>query len=354
MYKYLFVFLVSFVHSGVFGQQVPDFTVTDPYGTTHHLYADYLGQGKIVVLKFFFVECPPCQSIAPYFEDLYQEWGGGNGDVEFIALVTKTYNSNNNSGVVTYMQSHNLNYIGIGNDGGSLAAAEPYIAGLFGHFYGTPTFAVIGPDGSVIFDPSAWGNEATMEAVNQAILDMQSGNNNNTNTQTSFEYELDMAPNQSAPIDSVFLQNGDGSNRVYLADESFSLPDEDLYPGINDPHLYFTNNEKPYVGLDLTDIIKLRKHILKLDKFEVPNSLIAGDLNQDDVLNIADIIILTKLVLRIYDGLPNGTPMYRYMNDACPVTDPHCINGIPLSLTPGSTQSIPVEVLKIGDVSVWE
>ncbi|MBK9106499.1 MAG: redoxin domain-containing protein [Saprospiraceae bacterium] len=49
-------------------QTAPDFTVTDIHGQVHHLYADYLNQGKTVVIKIFFTTCPPCNSIAPLME----------------------------------------------------------------------------------------------------------------------------------------------------------------------------------------------------------------------------------------------------------------------------------------------
>jgi thiol-disulfide isomerase/thioredoxin len=69
----LFGFLFSSLFS--FAQPLaPDFTVTDSHGNVHHLYADYLNQGKTVMIEVFFTTCPPCNSIAPYLEPLYQEW----------------------------------------------------------------------------------------------------------------------------------------------------------------------------------------------------------------------------------------------------------------------------------------
>ncbi len=72
-----------------YGQQAPDFTVTDTDGQVHHLYADYLNQGKTVMIKIFFTTCPPCNSIAPQMEPFYKEWGAGQNDVEFFEMTDK-------------------------------------------------------------------------------------------------------------------------------------------------------------------------------------------------------------------------------------------------------------------------
>lgn len=49
----------------------PDFTLTDQYGTTHHL-ADY--RGKVVFLNFWATWCPPCRSEMPDIQKLYEEF----------------------------------------------------------------------------------------------------------------------------------------------------------------------------------------------------------------------------------------------------------------------------------------
>src|SRR5687768_17056612 len=75
-------------------QVAPDFTVTDTEGQIHHLYADYLNQGKTVMIKIMFTTCPPCNSIAPLMEPLYQEWGAGEYDVEFFEMTDKSFDTN--------------------------------------------------------------------------------------------------------------------------------------------------------------------------------------------------------------------------------------------------------------------
>src|SRR6188474_978242 len=148
-----FGFLLSSLIS--FGQQAPDFTVTDTDGQVHHLYADYLNQGKTVMIKIFFTTCPPCNSIAPLMEPFYQEWGAGNNDVEFFEMSDKTFDVN--SLVEAYSQNYNETFPAISMQGGSIAAVQPYKSGQFGQWFGTPTFIVIAPNGSVQFDVSGNG-----------------------------------------------------------------------------------------------------------------------------------------------------------------------------------------------------
>src|SRR5688500_17992876 len=125
-------------------QVAPDFTVTDVEGQVHHLYADYLNQGKSVMIKIMFTTCPPCNSIAPLLEPLYQEWGAGEYDVEFFEMTDKSFDSN--TLMAAYANQYNQTFPGISNQGNSLPTVQPYKSGTFGPFNGTPTFIVIAPN----------------------------------------------------------------------------------------------------------------------------------------------------------------------------------------------------------------
>ena len=62
-----------------------DFTVTDTQGQVHNLNA-YAAQGKHVLLDFFFYNCGPCQTHAPYYSELYQTYGCNAGDLICIEI----------------------------------------------------------------------------------------------------------------------------------------------------------------------------------------------------------------------------------------------------------------------------
>lgn len=160
----LFILLIS---SNLFSQTAPDFTVTDSWGNSHSLYADYLSQGKTVVLKIFYVACPPCNTIAPHLEPLYQEWGGGQADVQFIELSIRQNDSN--SSVNGYKTNHGTTFPAAGGEGNSVAATVPYTNGTFGLWTGTPTFVVVAPDGTVNYDVYGVGINGTIAALDAAI-----------------------------------------------------------------------------------------------------------------------------------------------------------------------------------------
>ncbi len=149
------------------GQNAPDFTVTDSHGVTHHLYADYLNHGKTVLIKIFFTTCPPCNAIAPYMQPLYEDWGAGDYDVEFFELSDKNFDTN--TLVNGYETNYGQTFPAAGVEGGSLAAVQPYEQGQFGPFYGTPTFIVVAPDGSMQYDIRGLNNAETIAMVNAAI-----------------------------------------------------------------------------------------------------------------------------------------------------------------------------------------
>ena len=71
-------------------QDAPNFIVEATDGNEYELYADFLDQGKTVVLELMFTSCPPCNSFAPYSEMIYKDWGKGDYDVEISSkLITQ-------------------------------------------------------------------------------------------------------------------------------------------------------------------------------------------------------------------------------------------------------------------------
>lgn len=162
----LFFFFIGQAFS-MSAQVAPNFTVTDSWGNIHRLYEDYLDQGVTVVIKVFYVACPPCNAIAPHLEPLYQSWGGGDADVQFIELSIKQ--TDTDALVNGYKNNHQTTYPASGGQGGSVAAVTPYTSGMFGVYTGTPTFVVIAPDKTVNYDVSGFNIQGTIDAIDAAI-----------------------------------------------------------------------------------------------------------------------------------------------------------------------------------------
>lgn len=166
--KRMYTLFILFLSLGMMAQTAPDFTVTDTHGKEHKLYEDYLDQGKTVVLDLFFVDCPPCNTLAPLLEPLYQEYGAGTGDVEFISLTSEPTDSD--AKVLAFEEQHGTTWPAISGDGGGPEAQAPYTDNSWGQFLGYPTLIVIAPDGSVQFDAWVDGDyPATIELLDEWI-----------------------------------------------------------------------------------------------------------------------------------------------------------------------------------------
>lgn len=144
----------------------PDFTVTTTHGETFNLY-ETLDQGKTVVIDIFFVNCPPCNAIAPDIQQLNMEWGDGQGDVVFLSLT----DVDTNAEILPYEEMHSLTFSAAGRDNGGTEACSPYVSGQFGQFFGYPTISVIAPDKTLDYDLWGGSDEETISLIDASIVE---------------------------------------------------------------------------------------------------------------------------------------------------------------------------------------
>jgi len=303
--------------TGSAAAQAPDFTVTDSGGKTHHLYADYVSKGKVVVLEIFFINCPPCATHAPHVQGLYQQVKSEYGDqVEFLLLSDKS--SDINSSVAQYRLNRSLTMPAAGSDGGSVTAAQSYKNGQFGDFFGTPTFVVIAPEtGQVHYDIRGNSPAATMTLIHQKIAELMpvpSGCHITTpQGDTLQKYRITL----STP-------GGGASVGYQVTNGAFTL---DNFPGL--PALpYFqavpAKNDNPLNGVSTFDLVLINRQILGLEPFELPWQFVAADVNLSNSVSTIDIVELRKLILGIYDTLPQvpswvfSPPMDTLYPQQCP------------------------------------
>lgn len=102
MLKQILIAFSLLLHLSSFGQladgsTAPDFTLTDYYGTEHHLNA-YLEAGKTVFVEIFAAHCPGCWSYhqTHTLKNLYNTYGPeGTDEVMVLALEHDQWNNHN-------------------------------------------------------------------------------------------------------------------------------------------------------------------------------------------------------------------------------------------------------------------
>ncbi len=335
-----FIFTILSIQIG-WAQPAPDFTVTDYNGQEHKLYEDYLDQGKTVLIKVFFVNCPPCVAISPSVQELYEEWGEGNNDVQFIEMSNKSFD--NNARVQNYSENLGLTFPGVGEDGGALTALQPYLSGFYGPFFGTPTFVVIAPDGTVNYDVSGSGITNTIAALDLAI-EATGAQKPGNNTQLPSSYSVQVRDAFGNAVNDVeFFLASQGANNdipVDLMSNVFQITElENEYPGVVNPVLKARKNDALRLNISVTDIIVVVRHILLLETLDNPDLILAADANGDGTVNVVDLLTIQRVILGLIDEWP-GSDSY--------ILQP---SELPISILPGQIQNIEFKAIKVGDLN---
>lgn len=339
----LLSFITAFSNFSL-AQEAPNFTITDTNGNVHRLYEDYLDKGKTVVIDIFFVGCPPCADIAPFMEELYQDWGAGQYDVEFFELSRKQ--SDFNSSVATWKEQLGLTYNGAGFDGGAYDAVKPYLDGDFGTFFGSPTFVVISPDKTVQFDVRGSGISGKIDAVDQAIKDSGAVGQGIDVQPTNYVFNMkDAFGNPINDVD-ITLTSANGIGATYQLNASDGdvlsiLNIEDQFPDITNPTFFFSKESSDLTEkVSSIDLINILKHIIAIEPFNNPYIIEAADANGDGFVSSTDLLLLRKIIIGIEDSYPNGSSVWK----AVPAT-------IEVVLEPDTTKELDIRVIRTGDTN---
>lgn len=262
-------------------QTVQDFTVTDTNGKVHSLYSDYLDQDRIVVIKLYWAGCPPCNSTAKEVQALYQKWEEGAGKVEFLALATQSFEGN--AQTISYIDRHDITFPMASPDGNSLAAIEQF------DFSGTPTYIIVAPDRSFIFDPNGLDelDAAISSLVNAEVPDCPT-TDITINSAADLEDYRSLYPNCTDFAGNITV-NGDVSNLLGLDAIKTVTGNIDI---------------ESDALINLSDLSNLENitGTLRISGSENLNSLIGlGKLN-----NVTGSIVLSNLIkLASLDGIKN-------------------------------------------------
>lgn len=216
------VALMTLWVNGISQKKVADISFVDSEGMEHQLYKDYLDKKMVVVIDLFFVDCPPCNQIAPFLKSSYEFWGNGEEKVEFIALSP----FDNDNALELYRNNHFLDYPFSGTSGGGDKVIEQFTNGFFGKFDGYPTLIIIRPDGTVIYDISSYqGDKETIDLLDYRI--------NEVISELTFGNRFEIFPNPSKGVPKIYFDAEPGnydfkiynSNGAEIHSNSFNLVD---------------------------------------------------------------------------------------------------------------------------------
>ena len=330
----------TFFSLGLLAQDAPNFEITDSKGVEHNLYEDYLDEGTTVVIKFFFTTCPPCNAIAPRIQTLYEEWGAGAEDVEFFEISTQNFDDDTD--VETYKTRHSITFPGVSNDGGAADAREPYTSGQFGTFFGTPSYAVIAPDRSVVYNTGGLGTNGKIQALNDAIAATGATGGQIAPQASTFSIGVNNSFGTNVSDVKYMVSSASDPSIEYpvnLTSTTLSITNlAEEFPGITDPVLRLSKADDIRLNLTPLDILLIRKHILGIIPLEDEGLLMAADTNGDGLITPVDMLVLQKVILGVFTEFPIDS--YQFLP-----------NDIPLSLQPGQNQTITVEAVKVGDLN---
>jgi thiol-disulfide isomerase/thioredoxin len=128
-------------------RQANDFTIITTDGITRNLYTT-LDSGKTVFVDLFYTTCSYCQYYAPIIEEIYQNTGAGQEDIEFWGISNNLFDTNNV--IDRYKLDYNITNPCAGPWGDGNTAFSIIVAGQ--NFQGFPTYCVICPDRTLFFD----------------------------------------------------------------------------------------------------------------------------------------------------------------------------------------------------------
>jgi len=342
VYIILSLFVLS---STVFSQTAIDFTFTDTQGQEHTLYEDYLDEGKTVLIDFFFVDCPPCNTFAPHLKEIYDDWGSGQEDVEFFTLSSKGWDSN--ADVEGYEQQHGHTNPGAGEDGGALDIYFTYHNSEFGPISGSPHFIVIAPNGTVFKDVDGPGTQGRKDAINSAITEaVELTDFIDEPIIDTFIININLKDTKDEVVNNISytLMSSDGTGPSYpiTLDPNGQLVIIDFeatFPGLTDPIITPSKEGDFLNGVFTTDIIFILRHLLGIQPFTYDYQYIAADVSNDGNVTSADMSEIRKTILEQQDGFSSGLSW---------TFDPISISID--QMTPG-TYNFDIEGIKMGDVN---
>lgn len=181
---------------------------------------------------------------------------------------------------------------------------------------GFPVDANNGPIGSIIFDCDEQGNQPVElwvmdQAGNTAFCTTSIGIQDNYNHCTSAQgISTICIGNHICAVDEVYFDvngaNVNGDPFSYFISEEFNCT-QVSFPDSSSGTIKPVKDDNPLNGVTSYDLQLIKQHILGNLPFTSPYQYIAADINRDGEVTGLDTLELRKLILGIYQELPDNT-----------------------------------------------
>lgn len=128
------------------------------------------------------------------------------------------------------------------------------------------------------------------------------------------------------PVAGVTIQLSGDHNLSTITDDAGAYIFETLFPGSFTLCPSRTDDD---AGVTVTDIVNIRRHIVRLETFDTPYKLLAADVNISGAVSVADVIKLRRYLADL-DDLPSGN--WAFINSSFIIDDnnwqsaPDCID----------------------------
>jgi len=138
----------------------PDFTlpIVDSNGLTGQSLTLSSFRGKVVLLEFMEPWCPHCQHMSSILDPLYARYSGNNSNVVFIS-VAGPWNGATPTDTANFIKQYGTGWLFVFDSSGTIMSTYGVSS--------TPTFFVIGKDGSIASPPLV--GEQTSDTLLSAI-----------------------------------------------------------------------------------------------------------------------------------------------------------------------------------------
>lgn len=127
--------------------------------------------------------------------------------------------------------------------------------------------------------------------------------------------ELAMIENVSLQLDASIAQS---ANQMMSPTGEYAFSDLQMH---QDYGVSASKEDNYLNGVSTLDLVLIQRHILGLERLDSPYKIIAADVNASEDVSAIDLIELRKLILGIYDELPDNAA-WRFVESAYQFADP--------------------------------